>query len=742
MKIKKLVSAVSALTIAVSAFAGMAVVGHAATELYKATYDTEAVDWSGHSASTIGYDADKQAVYHAASGSGNRTAHAVATTMLTQGAGVVSFDFQVSKSNGTANRSSSEIAIGSGSESATTNSSIDEANRIFSLTSPTYSSGYHDGTYYINNNSEKTVTISYGTWYTITAVVDLTEKTADVTVTPTSGGDAIYSGETTFTASAVGSIFSKAPRGGVYTYFDNFVITAVTMPSFTVETNEVGIAADETTTVDVTDIVGDVTVAVDDSAIAEATYADGVVTITGKTSGVAKVTVTATNDGFTKDEEITVAVGSVEYADVTVKYEDADGNTLKPDATVAECVVGATYEATEVDMADIADVVIGGVHYSATLNPESATSVEIADGAVLTLVFDKTETTYAPTVNTHQNTVVTITGTSTSGVEVSKTVVSNSNGVATFEDVPAGEYDVTAAKSGYTAETGVKLTVDYEAENTATVAMTTTDESDLFVENFDDGNYNVTNTKGNHRMYGGKYQVYNSATTMSFLGFPEVYNVSIPGISITYNNAEYATRSANVRVSNDDVNVVELNASVTGHSADNGGSVLESATLTVGDTTYTDVPISGDMTVSFNTLTGAVTVSYAGLEYTGTTEETALTSVTMGSSNQLYVAISSVKVSGADAPELPIDVPASLVEDFADEAAEDSATGASIWTATISGTGATYKTITATAIAADDTVATGTTDVTTVTTTGDVSVIVVVNKMYSLLKSIVISVAE
>ena len=91
---------------------------------------------------------------------------------------------------------------------------------------------------------------------------------------------------------------------------------------------------------------------------------------------------------------------------------------------------------------------------------------------------------------------------------------------------------------------------------------------------------------------------------------------------------------------------------------------------------------------------------------------------------------------------LPSAVNAELAEDFADETAEDAATGASIWTATISGTGVAYSTIKAVATAVAGGEAEGTYDATTISGDADVSVIVVVDRMASLLSSVVVSVVE
>ena len=153
------------------------------------------------------------------------------------------------------------------------------------------------------------------------------------------------------------------------------------------------------------------------------------------------------------------------------------------------------------------------------------------------------------------------------------------------------------------------------------------------------------------------------------------------------------------------------------------GNGLPTATVKAGDEVISEAEVHGYVT-------------YGTAEFILTEDTEISISLPVSNAGVDYVLINKT----GDYVPLPSAVDAELAEDFDDETAEDAATGASIWTATINGTGATYSTITATA--ADDTVATGTYDATTISGDADVSVIVVVNKMASLLKPIVVSVAE
>lgn len=91
-------------------------------------------------------------------------------------------------------------------------------------------------------------------------------------------------------------------------------------------------------------------------------------------------------------------------------------------------------------------------------------------------------------------------------------------------------------------------------------------------------------------------------------------------------------------------------------------------------------------------------------------------------------------------PTLPSAVTASKAD--AQEFTDAEGVGASLWQATIAGTGATYSKINATATLTDTTVGSKTVSVetTNVTTTGDVNVFVVINKVISDIASLVISV--
>ncbi len=90
--------------------------------------------------------------------------------------------------------------------------------------------------------------------------------------------------------------------------------------------------------------------------------------------------------------------------------------------------------------------------------------------------------------------------------------------------------------------------------------------------------------------------------------------------------------------------------------------------------------------------------------------------------------------------KLPDPVEAVCTEDFADTEAIDAETGASIWEGTITGTGTAFSTVKATVTNKEDKTAEGKTGVSTISTTGEVSVVVVVNLMESLIDKVMISV--
>ncbi len=118
--------------------------------------------------------------------------------------------------------------------------------------------------------------------------------------------------------------------------------------------------------------------------------------------------------------------------------------------------------------------------------------------------------------------------------------------------------------------------------------------------------------------------------------------------------------------------------------------------------------------------------------------------IIQGDSGQTWVDyVLAVRTGDIEDPEptLPGETEAKLVKDFNDQGLADAENGASIWSATVEGTGTSYSSMTATVKAKDiEKPASDTKDVTTITTTGDVLVYVVVNRASEKLDSVKITV--
>lgn len=463
MKFRKIVSAISALAMSASLFGAFATVGEAATTLYEATYDTAVVDWTAGS-SSISWMEDGY-VKHTGSGSGNRGARAVATTKLAEGIGKVSFDFNISDNYGQSGRAESQIALGSGSESLG-NSKIDTNNSIFSMTTPTYAGTRHDGTYYINGDTTNTVTISYGTWYTITATVDMTEKTAAVVVAPRDGGDAIYNATNSFTASSVGSIYSLWPRSGPAVYYDNFKIEQLAIPAFTLSAEEAELELNETTNITVSDIVGDITVESSDSSIATASYDNGIITITGAGDGSAIVTVTATKDGLTETKEIIVRAGSAVAYTPEITSVAITGDDI---TSYAELQPITTYTATVLDQREAE---MPGEEVVWSVSPAD-NGVTVTDG-IVTVANDATAGTYT----------VTATSVTNNSISASKNVT-----IKNVRDITYSGVDIITPFGGYVSES-TETGITKQQIQGETIVM----EYDIYVPTGDSSSFTFYNS--------------------------------------------------------------------------------------------------------------------------------------------------------------------------------------------------------------------------------------------------------
>lgn len=338
MKMKRFISAIAALTMSVSCFAGLAITANAATEQYSEDFEGDAAltTWtsrsnyivsSGGNAPTIETE-DTNKYFKWTSGSGNGRG---AYTTLPGGPFAatnqkISFDFKYNSSPGDSSNGKQGFHI------------LDSTGKIIFYLHIGYSLQGLDinGTpIYVSVNKSTVPTV----WYTIDAQLNYANHTIAYSVYPKEDTSSKETGTVDFsddTAANIGRLGYYQQGGGSCDYrLDNLVISSLITPTIDI--------ADEDLTQEVAAGTKDVAVDIADSSsvsvtsdntdvitVSEYDSTNKKITLTYVANGVANVTVSATSaDGITVTKTIAVVAGSVAKHDITVKYVLADDYTTE-----------------------------------------------------------------------------------------------------------------------------------------------------------------------------------------------------------------------------------------------------------------------------------------------------------------------------------------------------------------------------------------------------------------------------
>lgn len=220
------------------------------------------------------------------------------------------------------------------------------------------SSGYVDIDFLLNFYAHK-ATVSYGS----------TSYTVDMPSTITSVSD------------------FRVDLGNCYNgvVINNVTVTEYTCPELTIADNaEVNVSG--TTTVEPTAIVGELTSAVsNDTSIATAEVVNGAVQITGVATGSATVKATVTSEGYTYTQDIAVTVGAPET--ITVNYYKTGTTTAVKTADTLLLAAGEDVTASDIDTADF---VSGDVKYVYNSSDSTALPYTVVSGTnTINIYFDE-----------------------------------------------------------------------------------------------------------------------------------------------------------------------------------------------------------------------------------------------------------------------------------------------------------------------------------------------------------------
>lgn len=229
MKFKKLVSAISALALSASAFAGLMVSADAESATTEVVYSNDCTTTDGWAGNTIALDETSSYVGLSGGGNGNRSSlftFPEEVSSITSGNLNISFDFYFSDNNGVANRSVAQIALLSGELPAADHNDV-MSEHLWALTSTTWS-GTRNDIYCPSDKPETQLTVNKAEWYTVNANIDFDNYTLDVSVTPTEGGTALYTATgIAITGTNLTGLFVLSPRYSTTrtTYIDNIEVT-------------------------------------------------------------------------------------------------------------------------------------------------------------------------------------------------------------------------------------------------------------------------------------------------------------------------------------------------------------------------------------------------------------------------------------------------------------------------------------------------------------------------------------
>lgn len=383
MKIKKLVSALSALTIAAGAFAGLAVTASAAENIYTS-------NWNALNG-TITAD---QLTGNWAVANGSQ-----ANTALTAESGVITIN------SGTANNNNGYLGYLTG----TTETAADKIYRFdfdYRTTSAeetnTSSGNLYSNIATCNANAVGTYTVfgsdinirdveqisDNDTTYDLSVIIDNVNKKAVYQVNGITVSEDALSG--------VNTGIEFRPGRNKNDYISNFAVSQLTMPTLTVTTESQNVAVGSEIEIDAA-TNGNISVS-SNSTNATASYEDGKIKVTGVNAGLATITVTATgSDPYeTTSKSFDVTVGDVETANVIINYYITGTEDSVPEKTnTSETqAVGSQIEESSINKNSVIDSGIRYAYKSITINGNEGVfpyEIESSANVVINVYFDKQE---------------------------------------------------------------------------------------------------------------------------------------------------------------------------------------------------------------------------------------------------------------------------------------------------------------------------------------------------------------
>ena len=371
MKFKKLVSAVSALTVAAGCIGSMGITASAALDIATFNFDNNistASDLSRMSTVSIieSYGSNTTKVLQLG---GNTKGVALAKipingddTVVNPSTGkkyLVEFDY-------TMDHRHTQVSLRSNLPTTSNARNYSNENRFFRIGSNNSSDGiiFSDGT--------DTKVGATNDWVHVKSVIDFTNKKMDNDVYTynasgvyTGSGDLYTKDDVQFIDNDVNSIYGfdcyDPTNNDSNSYVDNIIIKELTPPTLTLSENNVVMDSENKATIGVSDLVGTISFEYEgtiDKDTISAAYNEGAINIsyTGTQSTI--ITVIATNDGLTTSEKISVSPHNATEASVSVFYyetaEDSNGDKItttteiKPSITISS-FEGATILASEID---------------------------------------------------------------------------------------------------------------------------------------------------------------------------------------------------------------------------------------------------------------------------------------------------------------------------------------------------------------------------------------------------------
>lgn len=146
-------------------------------------------------------------------------------------------------------------------------------------------------------------------WFNAFCTIDFEKGNAKVTLNRNSTTETLTINLKSGTKQLSGlGVRDGAKVGGVVA-MDDIALYELTYPAFTLSDTEKEFYVEESETVSLTDITGDISIESDNTDVATVSFSDGTITINGISAGTATITVTGTNDGLTITKTIDVTIG-------------------------------------------------------------------------------------------------------------------------------------------------------------------------------------------------------------------------------------------------------------------------------------------------------------------------------------------------------------------------------------------------------------------------------------------------